>query len=39
MFKENDIPTVTLEFDVTVPFGQFRTRVEAFIEMAELEVL
>ncbi len=39
MFKENDIPTLTLEFDVTVPFGQFRTRVEAFIEMAELEVL
>lgn len=39
MFKENDIPTLTLEFDVTVPFGQFRTRIEAFIEMAELEVL
>ncbi len=39
MFKENDIPTVVLEFDVTVPFGQFRTRIEAFIEMAELEVL
>jgi len=39
MFKEHDIPTLTLEFDVTVPFGQFRTRIEAFIEMAELEVL
>lgn len=39
MFKENDIPTLVLEFDVTVPFGQFRTRIEAFLEMAELEVL
>jgi len=39
MFKEHDIPTVVLEFDVTVPFGQFRTRIEAFLEMAELEVL
>lgn len=39
MFKENDIPTLMLEFDVTIPFGQFRTRVEAFLEMAELEVL
>src|SRR3990172_3830818 len=26
MFKENNIPTIFLEFDVTVPFGQFRTR-------------
>jgi len=39
MFKENNIPTVVLEFDVTVPFGQFRTRIEAFLEMVELEVL
>jgi benzoyl-CoA reductase subunit C len=39
MFKEHDIPTLMLEFDVTIPFGQFRTRVEAFLEMAELEVL
>jgi benzoyl-CoA reductase subunit C len=38
-FKENNIPTVVLEFDVTIPFGQFRTRIEAFLEMAELEVL
>ncbi|MBE0481135.1 MAG: 2-hydroxyacyl-CoA dehydratase [Dehalococcoidia bacterium] len=39
MFRENDIPTLVLEFDVTIPFGQFRTRVEAFLEMVELEVL
>ncbi|UCC61354.1 MAG: 2-hydroxyacyl-CoA dehydratase [Dehalococcoidia bacterium] len=38
MFKEHDIPTLTLEFDVTIPFGQFRTRIEAFLEMAGLEV-
>jgi benzoyl-CoA reductase subunit C len=37
-FKEIDIPTLVLEFDVTIPFGQFRTRIEAFLEMAELEV-
>jgi benzoyl-CoA reductase subunit C len=38
-FHDSDIPTLVLEFDVTIPFGQFRTRVEAFLEMAELEVL
>ena len=38
-FKELDIPVLVLEFDVTIPFGQFRTRIEAFLEMAELEVL
>ena len=32
-FKENDIPTLFLEFDVTVPIGQFKIRVEAFLEM------
>ncbi|MFW9991077.1 MAG: benzoyl-CoA reductase, bzd-type, subunit N [Candidatus Odinarchaeota archaeon] len=32
-FEKNDIPTLFLEFDVTVPLGQFRTRVEAFLEM------
>jgi benzoyl-CoA reductase subunit C len=37
-FKEIDIPVVVLEFDVTIPFGQFRTRIEAFLEMAGLEV-
>ena len=31
--RSNDIPTLFLEFDVTVPKGQFRIRVEAFLEM------
>lgn len=31
-FKKHNIPTLFLEFDVTVPYGQFRTRVEAFLE-------
>ncbi|MFC1993922.1 2-hydroxyacyl-CoA dehydratase [Chloroflexota bacterium] len=39
MFKEQNIPTLFLEIDVTVPVGQFRTRVEAFIETMELELL
>ncbi len=30
--ENNGIPTYFLEFDVTVPVGQFRTRVEAFLE-------
>ena len=30
--KELDIPTYFLEFDITVPAGQFRIRVEAFLE-------
>ena len=30
---ENGIPTLFLEFDVTVPLGQFRIRTEAFLEM------
>lgn len=35
--NENSIPHYFLEFDVTVPVGQFRTRVEAFLEsMVEL---
>jgi len=33
MFKSKNIPTLFLEFDVTVPIGQFKTRVEAFLEM------
>ncbi|MFA6571134.1 MAG: benzoyl-CoA reductase, bzd-type, subunit N [Bacteroidota bacterium] len=32
-FKEIGIPTLFLEFDVTVPIGQFKIRVEAFLEM------
>lgn len=33
------IPTLFLEFDVTVPLGQFQTRVEALLEMIEEEDL
>lgn len=32
MLEENGISTYFLEFDVTVPIGQFKTRVEAFLE-------
>lgn len=32
LLNENGIPTYLLEFDVTVPIGQFRIRVEAFLE-------
>jgi benzoyl-CoA reductase subunit C len=31
--EDNGIPTLFLELDVTVPVGQFQTRVEAFLEM------
>lgn len=30
--KEKDIPTLHLEFDIRMPKGQFRTRVEAMLE-------
>ena len=33
--NENDIKTLFLEFDVTVPIGQFKIRVEAFLEMLQ----
>jgi len=33
--KENGISTLFLEFDVTVPLGQFKIRVEAFLEMLQ----
>ncbi|MFX1240707.1 MAG: 2-hydroxyacyl-CoA dehydratase, partial [Promethearchaeota archaeon] len=37
---ENDgIKTLFLEFDVTVPIGQFKTRVEAFLEIIREEDL
>lgn len=39
VFKDNGIPTIFLEFDVTVPVGQFKTRVEAFLEMITQESL
>jgi len=38
-FKEAGIPTLFLELDVTVPYGQFRTRVEAFLETIQQEEL
>jgi len=31
--EDNGFPCLFLEFDVTVPIGQFRIRVEAFLEM------
>jgi benzoyl-CoA reductase subunit C len=31
--KKTGVPAQFLEFDVTVPVGQFKTRVEAFLEM------
>jgi benzoyl-CoA reductase subunit C len=33
------IKTLFLEFDVTVPIGQFKIRVEAFLEMLQEEDL
>jgi benzoyl-CoA reductase subunit C len=36
---ERGIPSLFLEFDVTVPVGQFKTRVEAFLEMLREEDL
>jgi benzoyl-CoA reductase subunit C len=37
--NDNDIPTLFLEFDVTVPLGPMRIRVEAFLEMLGEEEL
>ncbi|MFQ6083712.1 MAG: benzoyl-CoA reductase, bzd-type, subunit N [Candidatus Aminicenantia bacterium] len=39
VLNQNNIPTLFLEFDVTVPVGQFKTRVEAFLEMLSEEDL
>ncbi len=39
LFENNGIRTYHLEFDITVPWGQFRTRVEAFLEMLQEELL
>jgi len=38
-FEDNGIPTIFLELDVTVPIGQFKTRVEAFLEIIREEDL
>ena len=37
--NDNGIQTLFLEFDVTVPIGQFRIRCEAFLEMLSEEDL
>ena len=37
--NDADIKTLFLEFDVTVPIGQFKIRVEAFLEMFQEEDL
>jgi len=37
--EEAGIPVLFLEFDVTVPLGQFQIRVEAFLEMLEVDEL
>ncbi len=37
--EENGFPCLFLEFDVTVPMGQFRIRTEAFLEMIAEEEL
>lgn len=37
--KKHGIKSLFLEFDVTVPIGQFKTRVEAFLEMLREEDL
>lgn len=31
--QENGLPSIMLEMDITIPHGQFRTRIEAFLEM------
>lgn len=37
--KEKGIPCLSLEYDVVIPVGQFRTRIEAFLEMLAIEDL
>ncbi|MEE9202943.1 MAG: 2-hydroxyacyl-CoA dehydratase, partial [Dehalococcoidia bacterium] len=39
LLEEQGIPTLMLEFDATLPGGQFRTRLEAFLEMLVLEIV
>lgn len=38
MFEKADIPVLSLESDVTIPIGQFQTRVEAFLEMIQFDM-
>lgn len=37
--EDNGVPTYFLELDVTVPVGQFSTRVEAFLESLMLDII
>jgi benzoyl-CoA reductase subunit C len=37
--EKNGVPTYFLELDVTVPIGQFSTRIEAFIESLLEEIV
>jgi benzoyl-CoA reductase subunit C len=37
--RDMEVPTLFLESDVTLPAGQFRTRVEAFLETMQLELV
>ncbi|MEE9202880.1 MAG: 2-hydroxyacyl-CoA dehydratase family protein, partial [Dehalococcoidia bacterium] len=37
--KEKGVPLLSLEYDVVMPVGQFRTRIEAFLEMLAVEDL
>ena len=37
--KEEGLPSLRLETDVTTPAGQFRTRVEAFLEMLQMQTV
>jgi len=38
MFENANIPVLFLESDVTIPVGQFQTRVEAFLEMIQFDI-
>lgn len=38
LFQQKGIPTIFLEVDLTTPVGQFRTRIEAFLETMQLEL-
>jgi benzoyl-CoA reductase subunit C len=35
LFQERDMPFLLLEVDLTTPVGQFRTRIEAFLELLQ----
>jgi benzoyl-CoA reductase subunit C len=39
LLKENGFDTLLLEVDVTTPVGQLRTRLEAFLEVLQLDLV